>query len=104
MLSTYPNLFMSLRMVPGHAFQNHPVTKEGELKPPWLRLLSDFPDRFVIGGDQFFVDETTNVGPASLFASRAAPTRQRTTLFLSLLPEQLAHRIAQGNTARIYKL
>jgi len=103
MLSTHPNLFMSLRMAPGHAPENHPLTREAEIKPGWRRLLADFPDRFVIGGDQFFVDAGTS-GPAALFASRAAPTRQRTNLFLSLLPEQLAHRIGQENAARIYKL
>lgn len=103
MLATHPNLFMSLRMTPGHAFENHPVTREGELKPGWRKLLADFPDRFTIGGDQFFVDAGAGE-PLALFASRAAPTRQRTNLFLSMLPEQLAHRIGQENAARIYKL
>lgn len=104
MLATHPNLFMSLRLVPAHAPQNHPLTIDGELKPAWRQLLTDFPDRFVIGGDQFFVDASSVMGPASLFASRAAPTRQRTNVFLSLLPEQLAHGIAQANAARIYKV
>jgi len=103
MLDSHPNLFMSLRMVPGHAFENHPLTREGEIKPGWRRLLADFPDRFVIGGDQFFVDAGAS-GPPALFASRAAPTRERTNLFLSLLPERLAHRIARENVARVYKL
>jgi len=104
MLATHPNLFMSLRLAPGHVPQNHPLTFSGELKPGWRQLLTDFPDRFVIGGDQFFVDGASVMGPASLFATRAAPIRQRTNVFLSLLPEQLAHSIAQANAARIYKL
>lgn len=104
MLATHPNLYMSLRMSPGHAFQNHPLTREGEIKPAWLRLLADFPDRFVIGGDQFFVDESDAAGNATLFASRAAPTRQRTRVFLAALPERLALGIAQANAARLYKL
>ena len=104
MLATHPNLFMSLRMAPAHAPQNHPLTITGELKPGWRLLLTDFPDRFVIGGDQFFVDSAGMVGPAALFATRAAPIRQRTNVFLSLLPEQLAHSIAQANATRIYKL
>jgi Amidohydrolase len=104
MLSTHPNLFMSLRMTPGHAFQNHPLTKEGEIKPGWLRLLSDFSDRFVIGGDQFFVDAVTVNENWKLFASRAGMIRQRTNVFLSTLPERLAHEIAQANAARLYRL
>lgn len=104
MLSTHPNLHMSLRMAPGHAPQNHPLTREGEIKPAWLRLLADFSDRFVIGGDQFFVDESGAAGNATLFASRAAPTRQRTKVFLAALPERLAHGIAQANATRLYKL
>jgi hypothetical protein len=90
-------------MTPGHASQNHPLTREGEIKPGWLRLLADFSDRFVIGGDQFFVDESDAAGNAALFASRAAPTRQRTNVFLAALPERLAHGIAQANAARLYK-
>jgi hypothetical protein len=104
MLATHPNLFMSLRLAPAHAPQNHPLTITGELKPGWRQLLTDFPDRFVIGGDQFFVGDAGMMGPAALFATRAAPIRQRTNVFLSLLPEQLARNIAQANAARIYKL
>jgi hypothetical protein len=104
MLATHPNLFMSLRMTPGHAFQNHPLTKEGEIKPGWLRLLSDFSDRFVIGGDQFFVDAATMNENWKLFASRAGLIRQRTNILLSLLPERLAHEIAQANATRLYRL
>jgi predicted TIM-barrel fold metal-dependent hydrolase len=103
-LATHPNLFMSLRMAPGHAFQNHPLTKEGEIRPGWLRLLGDFPDRFVIGGDQFFVDPADSNERWALFASRAAPIRQRTNVFLATLPDALARRIAQANVARLYKL
>jgi hypothetical protein len=94
---------MSLRLAPAHAPLNHPLMITGELKPGWRQLLTDFPDRFVIGGDQFFVDAGL-MGPAALFATRAAPIRQRTTVFLSLLPEPLAHSIGQANAARIYKL
>jgi len=104
MLSTHPNLFMSLRMTPGHAFENHPLTKEGEIKPGWLRLLGDFPDRFVIGGDQFFIGAVVANENWRLFASRAGLIRQRTSLFLSRLPDRLVHGIAQANATRLYRL
>jgi hypothetical protein len=110
-LTAHPNLFMSLRMAPAHVPRNHPLNPVGAIKPGWLPLLRDFPDRFVIGGDQFFVDPATANERTSLFASHAAPTRQCTNVFLAALPEELAalpedltRGIATGNAARLYKL
>ncbi len=109
LLAEHPNLYMSLRMAPGRAPQNHPLGPNG-IKPEWLRLLSDYPDRFVIGGDQFFMSPgggRGNRGPTGLgmVASQHAPQRrQRTDAFLAQLPEDLARKIAFENAMRLYKL
>lgn len=104
LLAKHPNLFLSLRMAPGRAPENHPLNANDQIKPEWHRLLNDFPDRFVIGGDQFFVADAVIAGPARVFAQRAGITRQRANLFLAALPEGLARKIGFENALRIYKL
>jgi len=105
LLEKHPNLFMSLRLAPGRAPQNHPLGKAGEIRPEWLRLLRDFSDRFVIGGDQFFVSPSVqDRGPGVMFAQRAPMVRQRTGAFLAMLPADLYRKIALENPARLYRL
>ncbi|MSQ70217.1 MAG: hypothetical protein EXR27_02860 [Betaproteobacteria bacterium] len=104
LLKDHPNLYMSLRMAPGRQPQNHPLTPMGEVKPPWLALLGEFPERFVIGGDQFFVPPGTRGGPAATFAQRASIMRERTRRFLAVLPGPLARRIGYENPMRIYRI
>jgi predicted TIM-barrel fold metal-dependent hydrolase len=105
LLAAHPNLFMSLRMGPGRAPQNHPLTMPGELKPEWLRLLQDFPDRFVLGSDQFILSPgTRGSGPGLTFAQRAPLIRQRTRMLLEALPPDLARKIGHENAIRLYKL
>ena len=106
LLAAHPNLHMSLRMLPGRAPQNHPLGAGGAgIKPEWRALLEEFPDRFVLGGDQFFVAPTVRGGsPAQQFAQRAPIARQRTRAFLDALPPALARKIAVENAVRLYRL
>jgi len=105
LLARHPNLSMSLRMAPGRAPENHPLTPTLEMKPEWLRLLQDFADRFVLGGDQFIVSPSVRGGgPAVTFAQRAPRMRERTRAFLDALPPELARRIARENAMRLYRL
>jgi hypothetical protein len=105
LLETHPNLYMSIRMGPGRAPENHPLTGDGRIKAEWLRLLQDFPDRFVIGGDQFIASPAARgTGPGMTFAQRAAMIRQRTRMLLNVLPSDLARKIGYENAIRLYKL
>ena len=105
LLETHPNLYMSIRMGPGRAPQNHPLTGEGRLRPEWLGLLQDFPDRFVLGTDQFIPSPTVRgMGPGMMFAQRAPMIRQRTRMLLHVLPPDLARKIGYENAIRLYKL
>jgi hypothetical protein len=104
LLTKHPNLYISLRMSPGQGrvMRNFPLMRDG-IKPPWLQVLRDFPDRFVLGGDQFFTGANAQ-GPPAHFAKGAEPIRNRTAMFLSRLPEDLARKIGYENATRIYKL
>jgi len=105
LLAAHPNLHMSLRMAPGRAPENHPLTKAGEIRPNWLKLLQMFPDRFVIGGDQFFVSPSIRgSGPGVAFSKMAAFNRERSKIFLAALPADLGRKIAFENAVRLYKL
>ena len=102
MLEKHPNLYMSLRMIPAHVPAIHPLSPAG-IEPGWLRVLSDFSDRFVLGGDQFFVSAQTT-GPAAQFGQFANRVRARSNIFLAKLPEALARKIGYENPVRLYKL
>ncbi len=105
LLGKHPNLYMSLRLAPGRAPQNHPLNKDNEIRPGWLQLLRDFPDRFVIGGDQFLVSPSVRGGgPGVEFSQRAPIVRERTRLFLAALPADLSRKIALENAIRLYGL
>ncbi|MBI3076160.1 MAG: amidohydrolase family protein [Deltaproteobacteria bacterium] len=102
LLRRHPNLHMSLRMG-GGVPQNLVLDAAGEIKPEWLSLFREFPDRFVIGGDQFFVTPQLR-GPGLIFAGRAPLIRERTRRFLSRLPPDLAGQIGRENAIRLYRL
>ena len=105
LLEKHPNLYMSLRVAPGRAPQNHPLSSDNEIRPGWLRLLQDFSDRFVIGGDQFFVSPSVQGrGPGVTFSERAPIIRERTRILLTALPADLSRKIAFENAVRLYRL
>lgn len=98
LLSRNPNLFMSLRLGgigPAPFFALGPDKK---LKPLWLALLSDFPDRFVIGADFFHFPGTgSQRGPGE-------ETLENYRATLAQMPPELAKAIAHGNAEKIYRL
>lgn len=105
LLGKHPNLYMSLRLTPGRAPQNHPLTPFRAIKPEWLSLLRDFPDRFVIGGDQFILSPAIRGwGPGTAFAQMSPIVRERTRALLDALPPDLARKIGYENAVRLYKL
>jgi len=67
-----------------------PLTPDGTLRPGWLILLRAFPDRFMIGSDQFF-DEGTE---------RLALARR----LVDALPTDMARLVASENARRIFRV
>src|SRR5437016_3417457 len=91
LLQTHPNLYMEIKFDPGFPGKDPPIV-DGKLKPEWLKLYSDFPDRFIIGSDQHFDP------PATAPLARA----QQNALLLNQLPPDVRKRIAMENALRIY--
>jgi predicted TIM-barrel fold metal-dependent hydrolase len=90
LLAKNPNLYMSMKLDNSGSRRTSPLGLDDRPKPGWLKMLDDFPDRFMIGSDQFF-DEGTE---------RLALARK----FVDELPPELARVIASENTRRIYRL
>jgi predicted TIM-barrel fold metal-dependent hydrolase len=103
MLERHPNLYMSLRLGGGMP-RNQVLDSREEVKPEWVKLLSDFSDRFVIGGDQFFASPgLVGSGPGLRFAQVAAINRNRSIRFLASIQADLARKIGYENAMRLYK-
>lgn len=88
LLQRYPRLLGELSYRPGL------IDGEGRLSAEWKALLSDFPDRFLVGSD------TWVNGRWSSYEALMAQARQ----WLGDLPPDTARRIAWGNGARLFGL
>jgi len=97
MLKKHPNLYMSFKISPRDCVpENMPIARGVGLKQEWLELLREFPDRFLIGMDMFYVPpQSKPIGP-----SRLEPVKR----FISSLPADLAYKICQENPRKVFKL
>jgi predicted TIM-barrel fold metal-dependent hydrolase len=91
LLMAHSNLYMEIKVDPTTPGKN-PIVAGGKIKPEWLKLFRDFPDRFVIGSDQHY-------GPKP----PASPSRwQATVLLLNELPPDLSRKIGTENALKLY--
>jgi predicted TIM-barrel fold metal-dependent hydrolase len=94
LLDAHPNLFMEMKLDPLDVEKNSPFTNgaSGHIKPEWLRLFTDFQDRFVIGSDQHY-------------PQGSGPRRwQAVVLLFNELPAGVRQKIGTENATRIYHL
>jgi predicted TIM-barrel fold metal-dependent hydrolase len=91
LLMAHSNLYMEIKVDPTTPGKT-PIMADGKIKPEWLKLFQDFPDRWVIGSDQHYGTKP----PAS-------PSRwQATVLLLNQLPPDLQRKIATENALKLY--
>ena len=93
LLEAHPNLYTEIKYDPGFPGKDPPIV-DGKLKPEWLKLYQDFPDRFIIGSDQHFDP------PATVPLARA----QQNALLLNQLPADLRKKVASENALKLYNL
>jgi predicted TIM-barrel fold metal-dependent hydrolase len=91
LMQRHPNLYLEIKYDPGFPGKDPPVA-DGKLKPEWLKLYQDFPDRFLIGSDQHFDP------PATVPFARS----QQNANLLDQLPPDLRQKIAIDNPTRLY--
>ena len=91
--------------MPGRSQAHIAFTPQRQPNPEWLELVKEFPDRFVLGGDQFIASPIlTGSGAGTMFSQFAPVIRQRAQQFLAALPIDVAKKVGTGNAERLYKL
>lgn len=94
LLAAHPNLYVSVKMGPDSLSANRPLRRGEGLDPEWKALIVEFPDRFLIGTDQFFVT------PRS---SKKFPPHPGTgRALLDALPPEIARKIGLENPLRVF--
>jgi len=102
LLRAHANLYLSLRVPQqlqsrdGRAFPNRIVDLDRRIKPDWLQLIKDFPNRIMLGADEF-------VGPGPERAKLAA-SFESTWAIIDQLPEDLAASVGGDNARRVFNL
>ena len=91
LLKANRNLTMEIKIDPKAPGKTY-VLADGKLKPEWLALFSEFPDRFIIGSDQHYGEADM----ATLVRIRAEMS------MLEQLPPAVRQMIAVDNPARLY--
>jgi hypothetical protein len=89
LLRSHTNLAMSVKINGGYRL-TRPMMPDGGIKPGWIAMLREFPDRFVVGSDTF-IDE-------------GAETMETVRRFVDALPPDLTALIARENAMRLYRL
>lgn len=98
LLGRHSNLYMSLRLSQNGAAPFLALDESRILKPGWLALLRDFPERFMLGSDFFHsASGSTQRGPTE-------ESLDNFRVLLRQLPPELADAIAHGNAERLYRL
>jgi len=102
MLMAHPNLFLSLRALEknknpkGKPFPNRIYDAEGRnIKPQWKQLILDFPDRIMLGADEF-------VGPGE--KAEIAASFEKTWSIIDHFSGEVREKIGGGNARRVFKL
>jgi Amidohydrolase len=86
MLASYPHLHVDLSW----AVYDELVTREDRPDPAWVELVSDYPDRFVLGSDVFG-------------SFKELPDKlDRFDLLLEQLADRAAAQVAQQNAERLW--
>ena len=93
LLAAHPNLYMDVKIDPTKTGLNPPLVDgaSGAIKPEWLKLFQDFPDRFVVGTDQHYPEPLPG------------PQRWRAIVqLLNQLPDGVRQKMARENAGRLY--
>jgi len=102
MLTDHPNLFLSLRALEknmnpkGKPFPNRIYDSAGRnIRPPWKKLILDFPDRIMLGADEF-------VGPGE--KAEIAASFEKTWSVVDHFSGEVKEKIGGDNARRVFKL
>jgi predicted TIM-barrel fold metal-dependent hydrolase len=90
LLERHANLAMSIKSDHSGTRLTAPFLPGGDIRPGWIAMLRAFPDRFMIGSDQFLGED--------------AERWQESRRLIDALPPDLKLRVASENARRVYRL
>jgi predicted TIM-barrel fold metal-dependent hydrolase len=91
LLERHRNLAMSIKIGHGGAKLTAPFFPNGgDLRPGWVAMLTAFPDRFMMGSDQFIGEDTERL--------------EQSRRLVDALPPDLRLSVASENARRLYRL
>ena len=91
LLRAHPNLYMEIKTDPRNHGLNYPLGADGKIKPEWLALFTEFPDRFVLGSDQHYPE-----------TKEPEQRWQEIVALFNQLPPDVRRKIGTDNAGRIY--
>ncbi len=97
LLGNNPNLYLAIKST-GKTEGKRPNTisgADGAIKTDWLELFFAFPDRIMVGADEFSRAEGSG-------GYKKPPFFQDTWTMIKLLPDSLIQKIGHDNAARVY--
>ena len=101
MLTEHANLYLALKMLDVQGAvqikDNIPLDGRGHIRSDWESLINDFPDRFILGADEF-------TGDALSGETAGSPSTVGTWRILEVLSDEVARKISCENPAAIYRL
>lgn len=97
MLRAHPNLFMSFRLNLGLPRPAAALDPDGQLKPGWMELIREFPDRFMLGSDAFY-------GRQGIIRGSSEEGMRNLRALIEQLPQELQRQVASENAIRLYRL
>ncbi len=99
LLMTHPNLYVSITGAQARTRLNRLFVAGVGLDPAWRKLIVEYPDRFMIGSDQFFQSDR----PARRWPPFIEPAI-RIVRTPGALPPEVARKVAFENAQRVFGL
>lgn len=97
LLQRHPNLYLSIRVAaqePFSVLETRPLDENEIIRSEWRDLISAYPDRFMIGADEF-----SGIPGSTTKRSQSLST---TIHFVEQLPETVQQQVGYANAAELY--
>ena len=99
LLAAHGNLYIAVKAVPsrGKPAPNGLASEGGAMREEWIELIRAFPDRFVVGSDEFVRGDEVSGG------YRKPPFFEETWRLMQELPDEVQQKVFRDNALAIYR-
>lgn len=96
LLKAHPNLYLSIRVVKKN-IPSRPTDENNRIKEDWAKLINTYPDRFMLGSDEFFL-------PTEKGEHASGESIDYTIGFLKELSPEIRELVSYKNAEKIFNL